>query len=254
MKHADTNQKHQFALYIPNLNALTAELSKGQSFTVTDMDLVHRIIAILRLSAGESLLVFDQKVQLIVSIIATQKNKLVQMRIDEKKNNRILEPDIIFLLPLLKKESLETALYSLTEIGATKIQLVVTQKSQPRWTLKELERAQKIIIAAAEQSKNFAFPQLIAPIEFDKLFAQLNPVACKIFFDPAGITLSECLKQIKNAKPKQIVLAIGPEGDLMAAEKEQMKQKGFIFCALTPTVLRACQAAALSTGVIRSTI
>lgn len=252
MKHADTNQKHQFALYIANLSAMTAGLEKGQSFTIIDTDFVHRIIAILRLSVGQSFQVFDQKVQVFVTIIAAQKNKSVQMKIDEKQYNRVLEPGITFLLPLLKKESLETALYSLTEIGATQIQLVITQKSQQRWTTKEQERAQKIIIAAAEQSKNFTFPQLVTPIELDKIFAQLNSSTCKIFFDPAGIPLSECLKQIKDAKPKQIVLAIGPEGDLMAAEKDQMRRKGFTFCALTPTVLRACQAAALSTGVIRS--
>jgi len=254
MKHADTNQKHQFALYVPNLGSLTAGLSKSQSFTIADKDFVHRIMAILRLSVGQSLMVFDQKVQLIVSIVATQKNKSVQMRIDEKKNNRILELDIIFLLPLLKKESLETALYSLTEIGATKIQLVITQKSQQRWTPKEQERAQKIIIAAAEQSKNFAFPHLIAPIELNSVIPQLESDTFKIFFDPAGVPLSECLGEVQSIKPKCIALAIGPEGDLTVAEKELLMKKGFSFCALTPTVLRACQAAALSTGIIRSII
>lgn len=252
MKHTNS-QKHQFSLYVPGLSSLTAGLSKDQLFTLADPDLVHRIMVILRLAIGESLLIFDQKVQVMVIINAAQKNKLIQLKIESKKSNQVFQPDIVFLLPLLKKESLEAALYSLTEIGVSKIHLAITQKSQQRWTPKEQERAQKIIIAAAEQSKNFAFPQLFSPLALDELCAQLEPASFKIFFDPAGRRLSECLELVQHA-PKQITLAIGPEGDLTEEEKELMHRRGFTFCALTPTVLRACQAAALSTGIFRSII
>ncbi len=45
---------------------------------------------------------------------------------------------------------------------------------------------------------------------------------------------------------------IGPEADLTATEKKQLKDLGVAFCALTPTILRACQAAALSGAIFRS--
>jgi RsmE family RNA methyltransferase len=48
------------------------------------------------------------------------------------------------------------------------------------------------------------------------------------------------------------VLFVGPEGDLTDQEKVLLKQNGFIFCALTPTILRACEAIALGAGVVRS--
>ena len=46
--------------------------------------------------------------------------------------------------------------------------------------------------------------------------------------------------------------SVGPEGDLTLEEKAYLKQLGFVFCALTPTVLRAQQAVALGLGVLRS--
>ncbi len=45
---------------------------------------------------------------------------------------------------------------------------------------------------------------------------------------------------------------IGPEGDLTKEEKAYLKEQGFLFCALTPTVLRAQQAVALGLGILRS--
>jgi len=45
---------------------------------------------------------------------------------------------------------------------------------------------------------------------------------------------------------------VGPEEDLTNQKKEQLKQAKFLFCALTPTVLRSSQAIALGSGIIRS--
>lgn len=74
----------------------------------------------------------------------------------------------------------------------------------------------------------------------------------KIFFDPQGSKIEVLLPEIKNAQ--HIILAIGPEGDLTSEEKDLIKRSGFIFATLTATILRACQAALLSAGIIRSFI
>ena len=246
------SEKHQFALYVQNLEALTAKVLPGQFVTLTDSDLVHRIIAILRLQVDEAIILFSNTVHCSVIITQLVKNKFVQVALQEKNKNNCWKPEITFLLPLLKKESLETALYALTEIGATHIQLVITHKSQQKWLPKEHERAQKIIIAAAEQSKNFAFPQLIQPLTLQESLLKSNAMQHKLFFDPEGKSLSIILKDYEQAKPTHIVLMVGPEGDLTASEKELLISSGFTFAALTPTILRACQAVSVSAGIIRS--
>ena len=252
MKNHQLNEKHLFALHHSDLADEIGNISSGKELTITDSDLAHRIISILRLSIGESFILFDRNVHAIVSLSGSVKHKLVKAVLKEKSKNSILSPEIIFLLPLLKKESFETALYSLVEIGVTQIQLLYTQKSQQRWGQKELERSQKIIIAAAEQSKNFNYPELRAPLSLSSVLEQLPLQSKKIFFDPAGSPIEKLLPDLKGIK--EITLAIGPEGDLTSEEKELLKQSGFIFTRLTPTILRACQAAAVSTGIIRSYI
>lgn len=253
MKNHQLNEKHLFALHHDDLADEIANVAIGKEFTIADPDLAHRIVSILRLAIGESLILFDRDMHATVCLSGSVKNKLVKVVLKDKNKNKIGAPEIIFLLPLLKKEALETALYSLTELGVNTIQLVYTQKSQQRWVEKEFERAQKIIIAAAEQSKNFGYPQLIAPQSISSRLEHLPHECKKLFFDPAGISLDIQLAQLKNIK-QPIILAIGPEGDLMSEEKELLKQAGFSFTALTRTVLRASQAAALAAGIIRSYI
>lgn len=250
MKNQST-EKHHFALHHSDLSDEISHAAPGTQLIINDPDLAHRLISILRLEVGASFILFDKTMHAGVSLSGSVKNKLIKVILKEKNKNTFLKPRITFLLPLLKKESLETALYSLTETGVSAIQLLYTHKSQQRWTQKEFERSQKIIIAAAEQSKNFNYPELIAPQFFSTYITTLSANAPKLFFDPAGKNYTQQLSLLDKAIP-EINLAIGPEGDLTSEEKDLLKQHHFDFIALTPTILRACQAAALAAGIVRS--
>ena len=115
-----------------------------------------------------------------------------------------------------------------------------------------MERAQRIIISAAEQSKNFAYPHLKAPMLLTKIVDRYNNHPAKIFFDRNGTSFLSIIQRLHIDQPKDIVVLIGPEGDLSNEEKEIIVSKQFTVCQLTQTVLRSTQAATLSTGIIRS--
>ena len=251
MKNLYNRQKHLFACYHQDFSDEIAHRTHGDQIIIADADLTHRLTSVLRFAIGEQLILFDRSVRAIVTIAAVAKHKSITCVIDEKYINQVWQPAMNFVLPLLKKESLETALYSLSELGMTRIYLVTTQKSQQKWTPKEHERAQKIIIAAAEQSKNFAFPELMQPIDLKQASQKISD-AHKVFFDPAGKPIAQQAREYANAQ--SLALAIGPEGDLSPEEKELLKESGFTFIALTPTVLRSSQAAALGAGIMRSLI
>ena len=79
------SEKHQFALYVQNLEALTAKVLLGEFVTLTDSDLVHRIIAILRLQVDEAIILFSNTVHCSVIITQLVKNKFVQVALQEKR-------------------------------------------------------------------------------------------------------------------------------------------------------------------------
>lgn len=248
-----TSEKHIFSLiwHKPE-HPLSLFKPKG-SLTIDDPDLYHRIQSILRLKEHNQFILFDQKNHIDVEITAISKKQIIVM-VQETNRNKIYLPEIVCAMPLLKRESLESSMDTLTQLGASTIQLITTKKMH-RSSLgsKEFERLQRIIWASAEQSKNFAFPTLNQPLPLETL---LKPVDQKknftIFFDPQGEPASTLVAKIKSDTYTKLLLIIGPEGDLTQEEKKLLIHHNVTFAALTPTILRAEQAAALGLGLLRS--
>jgi len=246
--------KHEFAFYKEDISSIVSTLSPDSQLHIEDKNLCHRIEHILRLKPQEKFILFDRSENILVKLKYTEKKKYIVATIVKKEQNRRLKPKIEFILPLLKKDNFKSALYSLVELGAQVIQPVITQKSQKIWKKQLIHsRYLNIIISAAEQSKNFAFPILKAPVNLDQYLSENDNQSCiKIYFDPDGDLLWKKIEKIKSDNFDKIVLMVGPEGDLTQEEKKSIKQNNFIFCKLTPTVLRSFQAVTVGVGTLRS--
>lgn len=242
------NATHEFALYYSLLQHYS--LKKDAHISIDDKDLIHRIMHVLRLKENESFKLFDQTNHATVRIDAVQK-KAISLTVIDHAPNHILKPHITFYLPLLKRESLESAIYSCVEVGANQIQLIITKKIHRAWQNKEMERLQKIAIAAAEQSKNFAFPEICSPQTLQEAL-KTNKAGVSIFFDPTGKNPSDIIKKAQLAS--KIALMVGPEADLEAEEKEALLAQNWLFCPLTPTVLQAQTAVSLGLGLFRTLV
>jgi len=246
-------ETHQFAFYLKNLSFIAKQLTVDDKLKIEDKDLIHRLLHVVRLEKGDTFTLFDRTIHLILQCSDIYKKKYIATRILQKKENSTITPKITFLLPLLKKENFEHALYSLAELGAHVIQPIITQKSQKAYKVgKSYDRFLKIITSAAEQSKHFAFPVLKEPIEMQDCVSSLDNESVNIFFDAEGKKVSEVIKTVEKKSFTNINLMIGPEGDLTEEEKGIIRDNKFIYCKLTPTILRACQATAVGLGLFRS--
>lgn len=246
-------EKHEFALHIQSLSALVQKKGPGSTVIFSDEKLFHRMVTVLRLTINDSCVFFDRDLFIAATVAAFKGKKEVHVLIQSVQPTNLLYPKITFLLPMLKRDDYETALYALAEAGVTDIQLVFTKKTGNQWvSSRDSDRAQRILIAAAEQSKNFAYPQLRPPISLDVALKQNSEAAIKIFFDPQGKSFFDVMNVLHNNHPKDIVLLVGPEGDLSLEEKKMVRENNFIFCALTPTIMRAVQAAAVAACFVRS--
>jgi len=237
------SEHHCFALSVPSLEAIE---SSGK--VVTEHSLLHRMHTILRLKAGDRCILFDDEYHILCTIKEISSKRVV-CELGSKTPHKQVHPPIEWLLPLLKREAFEEALYSLTEMGATSIQPLYTAKTARSWgSEKEYTRARAVMRAAAEQSKQFVVPIIYPVKDIKELTSTGNSM--RIFFDAEGMHLKEVLTQMGN--PASFIGCVGPEGDLTHEEKQHLKDLGFVFCALTPTVLRSKQAIALGIGLLRS--
>lgn len=250
MHKYSAQQVHEFAIYVPDLSE---QLKKSKEPLLLDSkELYHRITKILRIKPGELLILFDRLIHARCTLDKIGKNNLVFQLITHE-HNRLFQPSMLFALPLLKRSDTEQAVYHCVATGVTQIQLLTTAKVQRRWGGQaEYERLMRIMIAAAEQSKQFAFPTMKEPVTFDVFLQNLMQESKKVFFDPSGTPLATILQATATSLPKNIVLQIGPEGDLNIEEKKLLQRAEFDFCALTPTILRAPDAVLLGAGIFRA--
>jgi len=249
--------RHEFALFIPQLFARSGSLACGSTITINDPESLRRMTSIVRLREGETVQLFNRE-ESIRGLVTVITKKQIELEIDERITLVSLEPSLTILLPTLKKDDCEEALSRLCALGVTSIQLVETEKVQHSWQFqRERDRFERVMIAAAEQSKQLVLPELLAPLSLEDALKNTCPIkdtVChKIFFDPDGETLLTVIGSLVK-KPGMTILFVGPEGDLTDREKEYIKKDGFVFCALTPTILRACEAIALGAGVVRSIV
>lgn len=244
---------HQFALYCADLSTLLAQSKNTNALVITDPVLVHRIKHVLRFQQHDECIFFDDARSVNCKIVDLEHKSHIICAITSVHIHAQLKPSITVLLPLLKKEALEQALYSCVELGAHTIVLTLMQKVQRSWGGdKELSRLRNIMIAAAEQSKNFTIPTLSIPIPLEQAFKQLPAETYKVCATVNGQPLLTTMLELQKEEPKSLALLVGPEGDLTAQEYTLLEQHHFLPCSLTPTVLRSQQALAVLLGALRS--
>jgi 16S rRNA (uracil1498-N3)-methyltransferase len=247
MLNKDQGQKHIFSFFCPSI--IQSSWSSGSIIWLQDEDLVHRLIKVVKVEKDDEFVLFDKERNVFIRVLSVLK-KEIQALVLSLEQNAVLQPKITFLLPLLKKDALEQAVYSLTEIGVSEIRLVVTAKSrQSLMSQKEYQRLCGIVVAAAEQSKNYNFSELFEPeIISNMVYDQLLP-SVKIVFDASGDSFFEIRKDVPFNQ--SVTLFVGPEGGLLEKELSLLISEKFKKCALTQTTLRAVQAVAVSAGLFR---
>ncbi len=242
---------HRFALHSQQR---LPDSEVGQTFKIDDEDLYMRITRVLRLRAGENVMLFDDIQSQLLQLESStfQNKKTITATLLEFTLHKRLEPRINLCIGLLKKEALQEVAYYAAAMGATHLIPVLTGKVQRSWGKdKEQERLKKVMIAACEQSKQFIVPSIEPLLTFDQF---LTSHACSgqnqssIYFDVHGKPLLRQLNEHEAKLPKTITLFWGPEGGLLPQEVTALDQYGFSCAVLTPTVLRAVDAVAVGLG------
>ncbi|MFC1870724.1 RsmE family RNA methyltransferase [Candidatus Dependentiae bacterium] len=244
MKHSSAS--HEFALYYESLSGQASPLG---NLIITAKEMVHRIERVLRLKEGEQFILFNRERHAKLRITQMDRKQIVT-EIISFDQNKIYSPDISFLLPVLKRDALSAAVYFLVEAGVNAIQLIQSKNQQRAWGgQKELERLERVCIAAAEQSKHFAIPPVLEPISYEQAVNNLPESGLRILANPDGVSFTDISSK---GVPTQIILTCGPEADLSVEEKELLRVASFQSMRLTPTILRAETAAFCISSLFRS--
>ncbi|MDB5427457.1 MAG: hypothetical protein JWR43_1432 [Phenylobacterium sp.] len=222
-------------LFIPHDLAPGAELAldPGQS---------RYLAAVMRQAVGDEVLLFNGRDGEWRAKISAVGKRAVAVRAEELVRPQAAGPDLDLVVALVKRGRLETIVEKAAELGARRVRLAVTDRTNADRT--RVERLTTIATEAAEQTGRLDVPQIVEPVKLDRLIADWPEGRRLLFCDEAGDAppILQALSPQEGGEPWSIL--IGPEGGFSPRERALLRALPYATPAsLGPRILRADTAA-----------
>ena len=225
---------------------------RGRVARIDDGGVAKQIAKVLRLKAGDEILLLDgDGFEYTTKIVSVSAKSVIGEIIHRQTNATEPELKITLYQALLKKENTEWAFQKCTEVGVATFVPIQTDRSEKLQL--HIERAQKIIKEAAEQSGRGIIPKLEEP----QSLADVLKRVCRA--DVPNFILHSEGDMMKNvARGKELFavnMFVGPEGGWSDAELEEFRRRekdGYPIqlVSLGARTLRAETAGVVAAGIL----
>ena len=161
-------------------------------------------------------------------------------------------PNVTLALSIFKFDRMEWAIEKCTELGAARIVPVIASRTETHLAAaasKRVERWQRIARQASEQSRRNSTPEINQPVKLTAALALPGTMRIVLAESEQQTMLKDVLH---THSPRDIVLALGPEGGWTPSELELFRDAGWIAASLGNTILRAETAAIAALAVTLS--
>lgn len=198
----------------------------------------HQMRAVLRMAPGADVVVLDNAGwEYAVTLTAVTKSQVLGDIIARRPATGEPATHLTLYQALLKRDNFEWVLQKGTEIGVSRFVPIITARTvvtavKPH----KLERWQRILTEAAEQSRRGRIPELAPPLPLAEAIAACPAEALLMLWEAAG---GMPLPAALAGKPRSVALFIGPEGGLDPTEIDEKVTA----VTLGPRILRAETAA-----------
>lgn len=199
------------------------------------------LAAVMRLRAGDELLVFNGRDGEWRAEVASVGKRAVALRIGSQVRPQASGPDLELVVALVKRARLETIVEKAAELGCARVRLAITERTNADHA--RLERLAAIATEAAEQTGRLDVPEIYPPAKLERLIADWPNDRRLLFCDEAG-DAPPILEALSASPHGSWSVLIGPEGGFSAKERELLRRRSFVVPAgLGPRILRADTAA-----------
>lgn len=204
-----------------------------ESATVIINDEAFHHLTVLRLRAGDEILLLDGCGHLARAVLRQVSRSGAQAEVQERWEERegLLPLRLIQGLP--KGEKFEWLLEKGVELGISIFTPVSTERSQTRG--EKSSRWQRIIQEAARQSRRPLLPILEELQPLSQALTETTETLRLMLWEEGRLPLNAALPQLR---PESCVLLVGPEGGFSAVEAQAATVAGFIPVSLGKRILR----------------
>ena len=214
---------------------------------VSDKKILHQIKDVLRLKAGAKLIVADGAGNEADAVIREQSRSQLVLSVGNiRTRTNVTRREITLYASVLRRENFEFLAQKCTEAGVARIVPIIAERTVK--TGLRVERIQKIIKEAAEQSGRADVPKIENTIMFSDVIQLVNARETALLFDLRGPSIFLAVDNFKNKNKASIF--VGPEGGWTDRERSLAQKNGFLTAQLGELTLRAETAAIVGTFIL----
>jgi 16S rRNA (uracil1498-N3)-methyltransferase len=231
---------------------IDAPLVAGQSVPL-ERNQSNYLGNVLRLSAGETILVFNGRDGEWQAAIAGRKRPDSLEIIDQTRPQDRL-PDLAYVFAPLKHARLDYMVQKAVEMGASSLQPVLTRFTQVSRVNSERMRAN--VIEASEQCGILSIAAVADPVPLDRYVSQREATRLLVFCDEAADVINP-LQALQGGRSAAhgIDVLIGPEGGFAEEERALLlRQPNIMRLSLGPRILRADTAGVAALALIQAAL
>jgi 16S rRNA (uracil1498-N3)-methyltransferase len=224
-------------LFVPDLLCLDAEI-------VPAADQARYLTTVMRQGVGDAVALFNGRDGEWRAVVAEVSKRGCRLRIEVQTRAQAVGPDVDLVVALVKRARLETIVEKAAELGARRVRLAITRRTNADHT--NVARLQAIAVEAAEQTGRMDAPQVCGPERLDALLDAWPVERGLMFCDEAGDARPalEALAAASLETDAGFSVLIGPEGGFAPEERERLRALPFVTpVSLGPRILRADTAA-----------
>jgi 16S rRNA (uracil1498-N3)-methyltransferase len=180
---------------------------------VIDGDTAHHLGRVLRAQVGQ-LYELSDGIAVWLGRIESVARDRIQFALLEEIPAHPPAVDILLLLSIVKFDAFEWAIEKATELGVGMIVPVAASRSEKALLAaagKRLDRWEKIVVEASQQSRRVRVPAISSPLPLREAFNEAYPLGAKVILSERSN--APALRDVLSAVTvSQATLAIGPEG------------------------------------------
>jgi len=219
---------------------VAADLAQGVALGL-DQGQSHYLTSVMRRAVGDEVLVFNGRHGEWRAAIEVAGKRGVILRPLAMERPQSLGPDVELVIALVKRSRVETIVEKAAELGACRVRLVLTERTNAERT--RVDRLSAIAAEAAEQTGRLDVPEILEPVKLTRLIEQWDASRSLLFCDEGG-DAKPVLAALAGASPGPWAILIGPEGGFSPAERNLLRNLPYATPAtLGPRILRADTAA-----------
>jgi 16S rRNA (uracil1498-N3)-methyltransferase len=205
---------------------------------------------VLRLKPGAAVLVFNGRDGEWRATLHMAGKRDVALAVDAFSRAQTSPCDLHYLFAPLKHARLDYMVQKAVEMGASRLQPVMTRHTQAERV--NLERMRANAVEAAEQCGILTLPEISAPVSLDKLVIGWAKDRALVFCDEAA-DVADPVAALAPLRGRRLAVLIGPEGGFSADERQMLLGvSGHVRLSLGPRILRADTAAVAALALVQA--